>query len=203
MNQDLIQKLMISKKIMDKHNSIPRSNSNTTTMNYQNPTPQVEDYQPIQANYNIPQEFLSENVSTKKIQPSGNLNKDMVLNSKLPDEIKRLMLEHPIHQPQQPSVTLSEDVIEAASRLMNTKPNGDPIVDQQKRKSTQQQPQSVSNIQLNGNLDIKKMVKEAVKEILQESGLLVESSQKSNDIFSFRVGQHIFEGKVTKIKKIK
>jgi hypothetical protein len=48
--------------------------------------------------------------------------------------------------------------------------------------------------------ELKKLVKEAVKEILQESGLLVESTQKSNDMFSFKVGQHIFEGKVTKIK---
>jgi hypothetical protein len=46
------------------------------------------------------------------------------------------------------------------------------------------------------------MLKEVVKEVLSENGMLVESVSKSNDNFSFKVGKHIFEGKVTKIKKI-
>ena len=31
---------------------------------------------------------------------------------------------------------------------------------------------------------------------------MVESTEKSNEMFTFRVGKHIFEGKVTKIKKV-
>jgi hypothetical protein len=46
------------------------------------------------------------------------------------------------------------------------------------------------------------MMREVVSEVLSENGLLVESVSKSNDVFSFRVGKHIFEGKVTKIKKV-
>jgi hypothetical protein len=46
------------------------------------------------------------------------------------------------------------------------------------------------------------MLKEVVEEVLQENGILAESIQKSNEVFSFKVGKHIFEGKVTKIKKI-
>jgi hypothetical protein len=60
------------------------------------------------------------------------------------------------------------------------------------------QPQTVSS-----NSDIKKMVKEAVREILSESGLITESTEKSNDVFTFRVGKHLFEGKLTKIKKMR
>jgi hypothetical protein len=41
-----------------------------------------------------------------------------------------------------------------------------------------------------------------VEDVLKENGLLVESTKKSNDVFKFRVGQHIFEGKVTKVRKI-
>jgi hypothetical protein len=37
---------------------------------------------------------------------------------------------------------------------------------------------------------------------LQENGLIVESETNSNEIFKFRLGQHILEGKLTKIKKI-
>jgi hypothetical protein len=32
--------------------------------------------------------------------------------------------------------------------------------------------------------------------------LLVESTTRSDEIFKFRVGNHLFEGKLTKIKKI-
>jgi hypothetical protein len=46
------------------------------------------------------------------------------------------------------------------------------------------------------------MVRETVEEVLKENGLLVESTKKSNEQFKFRVGQHIFEGRVTKIRKI-
>jgi hypothetical protein len=50
--------------------------------------------------------------------------------------------------------------------------------------------------------ELKSMLREVVEEVLQENGILSESEQKSNEVFSFKVGKHIFEGKVTKIKKI-
>jgi hypothetical protein len=50
---------------------------------------------------------------------------------------------------------------------------------------------------------LSKLVKEAVNSALEENGLLIESVEKSNDLFSFRVGQHVFEGKITKVKKVK
>jgi DUF917 family protein len=50
--------------------------------------------------------------------------------------------------------------------------------------------------------DLKKMIKEAVRETLKEQGLIAESTEKTNEIFSFKVGKHIFEGKITKVKKI-
>ena len=36
----------------------------------------------------------------------------------------------------------------------------------------------------------------------KSAGLITESETKSNEVFKFRVGQHIFEGRVTNIKKI-
>jgi len=50
---------------------------------------------------------------------------------------------------------------------------------------------------------IKKIVKETVKSTIKEMGLLTESTEKSDEFFQFRVGSHIFEGKIQKIKKIK
>jgi hypothetical protein len=49
---------------------------------------------------------------------------------------------------------------------------------------------------------LKKLLKEVVDESLSENGLIMESSEKTNEIFTFKVGKHIFEGKVTKIKKL-
>jgi DUF917 family protein len=49
---------------------------------------------------------------------------------------------------------------------------------------------------------IKQMINEAVTEALHENGLITESSEKSNEIFTFKIGKHVFEGKVTKIKKL-
>jgi hypothetical protein len=117
--------------------------------------------------------------------------KDRIMSSKLPDEIKMLMIEHPIQQPDSMSgPTLSNDLIEKAARLMN-QGNTEP------KKQQVSQPQSSVD-----NQSLKQMMREVVQEVLSENGLLVESVSKSNDIFSFRVGKHIFEGKVIKIKKV-
>ena len=58
--------------------------------------------------------------------------------------------------------------------------------------------QTVTNSQEN----LKSVVKEMLKEVLAENGLIVESVEKSNDNFRFQVGKHVFEGKLTKIKKL-
>ena len=54
--QDLLNKLVISKKIMEKHNAMGR-NSNSDVL----PTksPMVKDYQPIQGNYNLPSDLMN------------------------------------------------------------------------------------------------------------------------------------------------
>jgi hypothetical protein len=46
------------------------------------------------------------------------------------------------------------------------------------------------------------MIENAVNKALKENGMIAESTEKTNEVFSFRVGKHIFEGKLTKIKKI-
>ena len=67
---------------------------------------------------------------------------------------------------------------------------------------SQSQPQSQpSNTGIDYKL-IQKMINEAVTKSLRENGLITESSEKSNEVFSFKVGKHVFEGKVLKIKKI-
>jgi hypothetical protein len=208
---NLMEKLALSKAIMDKADGIKNSNSMNgglppTSLQQMN---SAESFNIPTAKYNIPAEFLQEseqtqqpylsNIPRENTKPVGVPTVDAIKNSKLPDEIKRLMMEHPIGQPQQQPTTISNDVIEKATRLMNVNKEGY-IPESAKPKQT-----SVGTPQQSNGIDyklIKKMINEAVNEALHENGLITESSEKSNEVFSFKVGKHIFEGKVTKIKKL-
>jgi len=186
---DLMQKLALSKKIMDKHNDVPRG---------QNQMPMINEN--VNANYNIPDGVLDTPRQQPKIQETIStkpINQDAVMNSKLPDEIKKLMIENPIAQPQLNGPTLSDEIIEGAARLMGNQNNKDTIINE--------------SYKSNDNSDLKQMirdvvrdtVRDVVKEELQNAGLLSESTQKTNETLSLRVGKHIFEGRVLKIKKVK
>jgi hypothetical protein len=192
--QALLQKLQISKKIMEKHNDMGRRNSVDNNIN-------VETYEPVKGTYNIPQEYLSEEAVKQKQQVQYENSEDKILNSRLPDEIKKLMIEHPIQQPANTlnSSVLSNDLVEKASRLMNVNANGDYVNEpKQQRQINESKP---TNVGFNVN-EIRNIVKETVEDVLRDNGLLTESESKTNDIFKFRVGQHIFEGRLTKVKKI-
>ena len=206
-----MEKLALSKAIMDKADGIKNSNSMNgglplTSLQQMN---SPESFNIPTAKYNIPAEFLQEsnapqqpylsNIPRENTKPVGVPTVDAIKNSKLPDEIKRLMMEHPIGQPQQQPTTISNDLIERATRLMNVNKEGY-VPESAKPKQT-----SVATPQQSNGIDyklIKKMINEAVNEALHENGLITESSEKSNEVFTFKVGKHIFEGKVTKIKKL-
>jgi hypothetical protein len=195
---DLLQKLMISKKIMEKHNEIGRGNARDINMG--SSSPMVESFEAPAAKYNLPQEFLQEQQKPQQIVPNLPME-DRIASSKLPDEIKRLMLEHPIQQPTMgmgTNTVLSDELVEKASRLMNSNAKGEQIK-QPTGKRQQIKENQNSNVDIN---EIKSVIRETVEDVLFENGLLVESEKNSSEVFKFRVGQHIFEGKVTKIRKV-
>jgi hypothetical protein len=196
---DLMQKLAISKKIMDAHSGINRG---TVAGN-----PVLENFDTPNASYNIPQEYMGEVAQERpNFDPTQPLEESRIKNSKLPDEIKRLMIEQPIVQPSSMNggSVISDDIIEGAQRLMGMG-------------SKQQQPQVVNETvktqKTTQNFDMNEMksmirdvvrdtVKDVVREELKEAGMLVESTSNSNDTIQFKVGNHLFVGKVTKIKKL-
>ena len=191
-----LEKIMLSKAIMDRHSQMdsgntPKPKSNTVLENYDAP----------QAKYNIPQEFMTEapqrmqmpQTASIPVSPFSNkpypvASADAIKNSKLPDAIKKLMIEHPIEQPNSMSggAVLSDELVERASRLMGNSKK--PVVEQ----AVPQQNTS----------DLRRVLKEVVQEVLTENGLLMEGAEKSNEVFRFQVGKHLFEGKLTKIKKL-
>jgi hypothetical protein len=201
MTEDFIQKLLLSKKIMEKSDSIKRGDVRDTSgisESYSDSPvskPSLQEFSAPNATYNIPQELMVENkpVQTKPFTNST----DKILNSKLPDAIKQLMIEHPIDQPQQKQVTLTDDLIERAARLMNIEKN--PIVETTtNKKNTIPQQQSIPVTS-----DLRKMLKEVITEVLTEKGLIHESEQGTQQTVQIKVGNHIFEGKILKIKKVK
>jgi hypothetical protein len=199
---DLMQRLAVSKKIMEKHSEIKRGDARQTT-------PMVEEYSPVNANYNLPSELLTESEeTTQRHDPSVPLDQNRILNSKLPDEIKRLMIEQPIVQPSSMGggAVLSNDVIEGAARLMKKdKISETPQTQIPKQKITE--TQSTSNINVN---EIKNMirdvvrdtVRDVVREELKQAGMIVESTTKTNESLQFKVGNTLFIGNVTKVKKL-
>jgi len=199
---ELLQKLMISKQIMEKHNDMGRGQSRNINMGNDFSSPIVENYEAPAARYNLPQDLLEELSSIPNTKPVGVPTVDAIKNSKLPDEIKKLMMEHPIQQPTMGMPTnsvLSEELISKASRLMGTNAKGDPYKEEPQRKQQKQTTSQSFGLDIN---QIKQVVRETVEEVLSENGLLVEQESKSSDMFKFRVGQHLFEGKVLKVKKM-
>jgi cation transport regulator ChaB len=199
MNNDLMQKLALSKKIMDASDKIKPGQT-------QGGLPMTEN---INATYNIPQDMVQQPVpqqptqqmvQTQQMSQPQPVTESKIQNSKLPDEIKQLMMEHPIQQPSfggGSGTVLSDDVIEGAQRLMGNTPN-------------QTVNESV-NIPTTNNSDLKQMirdvvrdtVRDVVREELQSAGMIMEGNTKTNESLQLRVGKHVFEGKVTKIKKVK
>jgi hypothetical protein len=185
---DLMQKLAISKKIMDKHNDVPRGQNQLPIMN-----------ENVNANYNIPENILNEEVQKPRIQETINtkpISQEAVLKSRLPDEIKKLMIENPIVQPELNGPTLSNEIIEGASRLMNKKQKDVIVKESNQTTNNNDLKQMIRDV-------VRDTVRDVVKEELQNAGLLTESTQNTNETLSLRVGKHVFEGKVLKIKKIK
>ncbi len=194
---DLMQKLMISKKIMDKHNDMGRNTNQGLS------SPMLENFEPVNAKYNLPNDILTESQPIRRTNSEAP-TEDRILNSKLPEEIKRLMLEYPIQQPSSMngSSILSDDLVEKASRLMNVDASGKNTKNTQTKKVVEETVDRRQSSSQPNTSDLKKMLREVVTEVLSENGLLTESEKNSNEVFKFRVGQHIFEGKLTKIKKI-
>jgi len=198
-----MEKLAVSKKIMDKHNGTPRSQGGSL--------PMVDN---SNASYNIPQDMLQQPPQQQQQQPNiptpsmsnEPVTENAIKNSKLPDEIKRLMLENPITQPQSNGPALSNDIIEGAARLMknDSTPKPNELI------NTQQPLKEVSS-STSLNNDLKQMirdvvrdtVRDVVREELKSSGMVTEGNQKVNETLSLRVGKHVFEGKVLKVKKVK
>jgi hypothetical protein len=158
--------------------------------------------------FSSPDELMSEQQlpqqSNRAARPVGTPNVDKIQQSKLPDAIKRAMIESPIPQMGQISLndTLDMDFIKGAKRLMeqegvSTKKQG--VVPFSK-----QQPQSMSsNIDMNA---IATLIENTVRKVMDEKLNQILSAQQTQTISEnlvLKVGDSVFKGKITGVNKAK
>jgi aspartyl/asparaginyl-tRNA synthetase len=177
---DLMQKLMVSKQIMDRHNEMDNGISPKKSTQQQ----LVREYNetPVNASYNIPEEYLSAASQTPKVSPAV-MTEDRIKNSKLPDSIKRLMMEHPIQQAQQYQTTISDDIIEKAARLMgnNKQSVSESIPQQTKPQNERNELRLIERLQFVANNPFKRIT------YTEAIDLLLNSSHYKKKKFKFDV----------------
>jgi len=134
---------------------------------------------------------------------NGVVNTEKINNSKLPDNIKRAMIEKPIIQPEI-SLTESFDLrlAQKAKRLM----------EQDSPKSTVNNPKKQTHTQ-NSEININEMVKtitpiieNTIRKVLDEKLtqiLTAKDTSSLNENLVLKVGDSIFKGKITGVKKSK
>ena len=189
---DLMKKLVNAKKVMNMVDggTYERGNVDESIL-FSSPDELVNEQQ-------LPQQ------SNRASRPVGTPNVDKIQQSKLPDAIKRAMLESPIPQMGQISLndTLDMDFIKGAKRLMeqegvSTKKQG--VVPFSK-----QQPQSVSsNIDMNA---IATLIENTVRKVMDEKLNQILSAQQTQTISEnlvLKVGDSVFKGKITGVNKAK
>jgi hypothetical protein len=157
--------------------------------------------------FSSPEELMNEQQpqSNRATRPVGTPNVDRIQQSKLPDAIKRAMIESPIPQMGQISLndTLDMDFIKGAKRLMEQE--GVSSKKQGVVPFSKQQPQSSgsSNIDMNS---LAVLIENTVRKVMDEklNQILSASTTASiNENLVLKVGDSIFKGKITGVNKAK
>lgn len=183
-SNDLMMKLVQAKKVMNKveGGNFERGHVNESML-LSDPEEYMNNQEPRQ-------------VSTK---PIGTPNSDRIQNSKLPDNIKKAMMENPIQQISL-NDTLDMDFIKGAKRLMEQEGVG--------TKKQTQQPQTQRQIS-GGNIDmnaITVLIENTIRKVMDEklNQILTASTTSSiNENLVLKVGDSIFKGKITGVNKAK
>ena len=138
----------------------------------------------------------NQNISPSKREAQGSPSVDKINSSKLPDAIKRAMIENPIPQISL-NDTLDMDFIKGAKRLM-----------EQEGVSTRPSAQPKQTI-VNNNIDmnaIAVLIENTVRKVMDEklNQILTASTTSSiNENLVLKVGDSIFKGKITGVNKAK
>ena len=196
----LQQSLINAKKVMNKvdSGSIPSGNISLPQGNINEAITKIPQLPNVDADMS----------STRKdMSPKSNMTEERINSSKLPDAIKKLMINNPIPDvPMGSSIGLSDEFIGGVKEAMNKQdiPTSPHKLEQTFTESII--PTSTKNKMTKSSL--KSIIKESVKELIDDVvdtkiNESVNMRTDTNENFSFRVGDKIFYGKITSTKQVK
>ena len=202
--EDLQQKLVQAKAVMDKVDGTS-SNTNNTQRNMVGSNPNLP---PVSNNFNASSvdSVIQENNSLTRPK----ITEDKISKSNLPDAIKKLMIDHPI-----PEVSfgggIPDSLIEGAAKKMkslagitNTHPTKAPTFNNNTKQPNTAQSNNTQKISQSGLKSlIRDTIKESLGDLIDES--ISERMTKSNKIsesIKIVVGGTVFEGRITSTKKL-
>ena len=191
----LQQSLVNAKKVMNKVESgnIPSGNISLPEGNINEAISQIPNNIPQLPNVNT--DMAS---ARKDLSPKASITEEKILNSKLPENIKKLMIENPIPDvPMGSSMGLSDDFLSGVKDAMSKQDI--PTSTTQKRTVLESNTPTATKSKITKS-SLKSIIKESVKELVNES---VNMKTDTNENFSFRVGDKIFYGKITSTKQVK
>jgi hypothetical protein len=185
-SNDLMKKLVQAKKVMNKVDggNFERGNINETVLR------------------SSPEELLS---STSTPQPRMNtqpmvVDESRVSNSKLPDAIKRAMIENPI-----PQISLADsldmDFVKGTKRLMEQ----EGITKKQPTKTYNQNTPPTSNTSFDMNT-LTILIENTVRKVMDEKLNQILTAQQTtsiNESLVLKVGDSVFKGTITGVNKSK
>lgn len=183
-SNDLMKKLVQAKKVMNKVDggNYERGHVNESAL--------LSDPEEL-----MKSQYGGEQQTSQK-SVGGPASVDKIQNSKLPDAIKRAMIENPIPQISL-NDTLDMDFVKGAKRLM----------EQEGVSSKKPQPQQKQVV--NSSIDmnaIALMIENTVRKVMDEklNQILTASTTSSiNENLVLKVGDSIFKGKITGVNKAK
>lgn len=182
---DLMHRLVQAKKVMNKVDS--------------------GNFEKGQVNENIlfstPEEVAELNITqTPKSSQSNIVNVDKINNSKLPDVIKKAMIENPI-----PQISLNDsvnaDFLQGAKKLMEREGLSKKTVS--KPQNTQVQQYNNTGIDMNS---LSTLIENTIRKVLDEKLNQILTAQQTstiNENLVLKVGDSIFKGKITGVNKAK
>jgi len=181
-SDELAQRLVNSRKIMQKVDTGDFERGNINEELLKGPPNEIEDPE-------IPK--------NRPIKPIGTVNSNKINQSKLPDNIKKAMIENPI-----PQISLNENIdmnfVNKAKKLME---QDNPLTRMgQDKKNTQQITSSDLEKKLTPIIEsiIRKVMDEKLSQILAAQQL-----STINENLVLKVGDSIFHGKITGVNNTK
>ena len=156
----------------------------------------------------LPEELAARDIPGQSpVRPVGKADPNRINQSKLPDAIKRAMIENPIPVPDiSLGDSLDMNLVNKARKLMEE----DGTLESKQLLSSKEVPKNATKkepIQYEShNNDLEKLIESVIRRVLDEKLTQILTAQQMgtiNENLAIKVGDSIFTGKITKVKNAK